>query len=693
MANVSSSNTTTLYSTTQDVPITQGAPVPTGQVNESNFTTLYGQTGPALNPNGNQLINGNLLVTGSLQVDGCNITTDCTTFNLLPTTATTINFGLDATALNMGATTGTTTVNNDLAVDGNITVNADNTAVDSQITFKNSVDTGYLLYDDIAGYASFELSDRLIIAETVNASLNTVVPVLDLRAVNSGGVPQVGFGPGLSFNSEYPGVGYSTVGYINTRITDATPGAVDFNMNIGLTRNSSLPDVKLTINSEGDVSIDGNLTINMDQTVGTSSITFYDGTDAGVFSWEGDRWRLSNHQLNIDNSVTTTNVGETALILTNKCTTTPVAGFGTSIGFYTDDASNNLLYGGYIGARIQDATPGSEDYRFEFGLRTAGVAPSVAATLYNDGNIVVKENNTATATGIGGRIATNDYWHVGGYSVGGAGSNDGALEIAVANNGLEPIFVRQYTSGLNTGPVWPYGNTVLRTLTLLDTNGNTELPGSLILDGSTSGSTRFNQPATGANVTYTLPNAQGAASTVLTNDGAGNLTWALPGGGGSTFGNITVGVVTDNTISTTTGDLILDSATNNVNVTATLTVDGQIVLNQNNNINIEGRYFIDSAALVTTTTAANQVLAFYGATTIRSAKFVVQIESGTDYQIVEILAIHNGTNGFVTSYGDVRTGANLASFDADVSGGNFRLLTTPVNAATTYRVAITAIDA
>ena len=68
MANVSSSNTTTLYSTTQEVPITPGAPVSAGTVNDTNFTTLYGQVGSAPNAQNNQTVN-NLLVTGSAQIN------------------------------------------------------------------------------------------------------------------------------------------------------------------------------------------------------------------------------------------------------------------------------------------------------------------------------------------------------------------------------------------------------------------------------------------------------------------------------------------------------------------------------------------------------------------------------------------------------------------------------------------------
>lgn len=96
----------------------------------------------------------------------------------------------------------------------------------------------------------------------------------------------------------------------------------------------------------------------------------------------------------------------------------------------------------------------------------------------------------------------------------------------------------------------------------------------LTIAGETSGSSSFNNAATGSDLSYVLPTSAGASSTVLTNDGSGNLSWALPGGGGSTFGNVTVGVATDNTISTTTGDLILDSFTNTVSIDANATVTG-----------------------------------------------------------------------------------------------------------------------
>ena len=59
------------------------------------------------------------------------LTTPSTSFDLINTTATTVNFAKAATALSIGAATGTTTVNNGLVVTGNLTVNGTTTTVNA----------------------------------------------------------------------------------------------------------------------------------------------------------------------------------------------------------------------------------------------------------------------------------------------------------------------------------------------------------------------------------------------------------------------------------------------------------------------------------------------------------------------------------------------------------------------------------
>jgi hypothetical protein len=65
-----------------------------------------------------------------------------------------------------------------------------------------------------------------------------------------------------------------------------------------------------------------------------------------------------------------------------------------------------------------------------------------------------------------GQMADSDQFRI---RIGGTGSNSGYAEIATADDGTEPIYVRQYGGGFD----W-----VARTLTLLDSNGNTIIPGN-----------------------------------------------------------------------------------------------------------------------------------------------------------------------------------------------------------------------
>ena len=100
----SSTNTSGLY----------GNSTPTTQTVASNNTTgLYADGLPTPS------ISGNVTIPGNLIINGCSIITNCTdTFNLINTNATGVNFAGAATSISIGASTGTTTINNGLFVDG-----------------------------------------------------------------------------------------------------------------------------------------------------------------------------------------------------------------------------------------------------------------------------------------------------------------------------------------------------------------------------------------------------------------------------------------------------------------------------------------------------------------------------------------------------------------------------------------------
>lgn len=83
----------------------------------------------------------------------------------------------------------------------------------------------------------------------------------------------------------------------------------------------------------------------------------------------------------------------------------------------------------------------------------------------------------STLSGTNGRallyqqMADNDFFRI---YVGGTASDAGYAEIATADGGNEPIYVRQYTGTFST---------LVRTLTLLDTKGNTIFPGTASSSG------------------------------------------------------------------------------------------------------------------------------------------------------------------------------------------------------------------
>ena len=93
-----------------------------------------------------------------------------------------------------------------------------------------------------------------------------------------------------------------------------------------------------------------------------------------------------------------------------------------------------------------------------------------------NGNLEMTNHSINNVLSVNGTVGENDFWRIAG---GDTGSNAGYLEIATADDGTEPIYVRQYNNGA-------FGS-ISRQLTLLDEWGNTLIPGTLIPNNANSG--------------------------------------------------------------------------------------------------------------------------------------------------------------------------------------------------------------
>jgi len=136
---------------------------------------------------------------------------------------------------------------------------------------------------------------------------------------------------------------------------------------------------------------------------------------------------------------------------------------------------------------------------------------------------------------------------------------------------------------------------------------------------------------------------------------------------------------------------ITSGAASTNTVTGALIVDGGVgvggVLNATS-VRVNGGFDLLDSSLVTSTSSANQVGFAVSSAEYRTLKFIVSVDSGSDYQSDEILMMHNGSTVFMTEYAQLLSGSGttITTYDGDISSGNLRLLVSPLNSVTNYSI-------
>ena len=255
----------------------------------------------------------------------------------------------------------------------------------------------------------------------------------------------------------------------------------------------------------GSVKISGSFTL-----VGASTATSYNGTinaTNGVVS--------GSSQVDL---TTTTNYASG--ILTRLNTVGVVSGSKTISGITLGSNLATLTigtglsgtsYNGSTAVTIANTITNNNQLTNGAGyITSAGSAAAINQTI-----AAGSEGNLVFAT-----IGTNDFFRI----RGGGASNAGFIEIATADDGTEPIYLRQYTGEFAS---------ITRTATLLDGSGNTSFPGT-IAASNLSGTNTGDQTTISGNA--------GSATTLVNNSSVTGMNFsgvfALAGSGAST-GNST----------------------------------------------------------------------------------------------------------------------------------------------------------
>jgi hypothetical protein len=172
-----------------------------------SVSTLTG----ALTVAGGVGIGRSLFVQENIVQVGGTYSTLAGTYNLINTTATTVNFAGAATTLNVGATSGSTNVRNNLVVSGNLTVQGTTTIVDSTVT---------------------NIADPII---TLGGGAGNAAPTVDdnkdrgvaFKWVNNGGTTSTGF---FGYDDSTGYLTYIQTATITNEVVSGTKGAVDANL-------------------------------------------------------------------------------------------------------------------------------------------------------------------------------------------------------------------------------------------------------------------------------------------------------------------------------------------------------------------------------------------------------------------------------------------------------------------------------
>jgi hypothetical protein len=119
------------------------------------------------------------------------------------------------------------------------------------------------------------------------------------------------------------------------------------------------------------------------------------------------------------------------------------------------------------------------------------------------------------------------------------------------------------------------------------------------------------------------------------------------------------------------------------------TVSNEITLGDANvdTLRVPGLGFYGVRTNTTVATTSITTIDSIVVATYRSARIQIQITQGSNYQVSDVLLIHDGTTASIIEYGTLATGSTLGTYSATISSGN-ALLQVTMGSATSSAVKV-----
>ena len=473
--------------------------------------------------------------SGTLTLQNPTIIGQATTQNLFNTVATTLNIGGAATTLSLGASTGTTTVNNGLTVTGTSTLGTTN--ISGVTHFTNATDSTAPTNGSVYMDGGLGIAKDLRVGGTIYAGGNGVI---------SGNITITG-------NMTVTGT-TTTNASASLNVSDSVVYVADGNpanaLDIGLIGSYTSSGVKKTgvvkdhIDSTWKFFSNPTNAPTTGTTVDFTGAT-YDAVKMGALTATNGTFSaaLTYGGVTLSNSVTGTG---SMVLATSPTLVTPTLGVATATSVNkvaitapatgstltiadgkTLTASNTLTFTGTDSSSVDFGAGGTVAYTANklsvFAATTSLELAGVISDETGTGSLVFATAPSFT-TSIDGGATFSAFGSSSALTIGFTGT--GAA--STTNIGTAAL-TGSYTKTINIGTGGTTGSTT--DINLGSAIGSTTtINGTLSIAGSSSGSVKFQAAATAGSVTYTLPAADAAASGyALTSNGSGTLSWSAAG--------------------------------------------------------------------------------------------------------------------------------------------------------------------
>ena len=326
-------------------------------------------------------------------------------------------------------------------------------------------------------------------------------------------------------------------------------------------------------------------------------------------------------------------------------------------------------------------------------IGNSSVSATVNSTYFTGSAAAVVQTVTGTTSAelVRGNMGDNDQARI---LIGATATNAGYLEIATADDGTEPIYVRQYSGVFSS---------LTRTLTLLDGSGNSNFPGAANAASHTVGSS-FIANSTGvtstgfANVSTSVNSASHTVGTSFIANSTGVYHTGTVNAASHTVGS---SFIANSTGVTSTGFANVSTTLTvggNSSITGNLVVSGITTLtgNVSAGANVSAKALIlDNAAIFSNTATVSNttqnIIDSFPKASYSFGKLILTVKpsSGTERHATEILLLHDNTDVLITEYAQLFN-TSLGSFDAGINNANVEIYftSTSANASVTQTVKV-----